>query len=672
MFVTKPPRLRSTMRLALAIALCWRSSCVVAATPGDDERELTTIPLEELVQIAVVTSASKFAQITSEAPSSVVVLTSADIRDFGWRTLADALATLPGLYVSNDRNYSYLGARGFLRPGDYNSRFLLLIDGVRTNDAVFDQALIGTEGLVDMSMVKRIEFVPGPGSAIYGSNALFGVINVITRDGSSMPGMHAAIAAGSYLERKASASYGWHSQNGADVLIAASVFARGGQDVYYPEFDTRDQNNGVAARLDHDRGHNVLFKAAYGDFALTATHVDRTKDVPTASFGVLFNTPHSTRDTQTGLALAWNRQLSPQVALAAGINWGRADYLAIGTYARVNGPTVNVDGAHARWYGVNVHATLTGLPGQKVVIGGETGFDTRQDQFNFDVRPYDSVLSDQRFANRSALFVEDEIRLPGGFIINAGMRYDLRSDSASRISPRVAVLNKLTPLDTVKLLYGTAFRSPNAYEKYHALAGSGGSLANENLRPERITTREIVLEHVLPGTGHATLSMYRYLMSDLINQELDAGTGLLVFRNLDYATMKGAEAALEHQFSGMRLRASAAWQMGRSGSGAELIESPRRLAKLNLVAPLKGSSAKLGSELVCSSSRQSNRGMVGGYCVSNLTLTVPRVLPNADLSLSLFNASDKRYADVASEAFRQDAIARQSRTLHAKLAYRFQ
>ena len=672
MFVTNPSRLRSTMRLALIIALGWRSSCVVAAPSGDDQRELTTIPLEELVQIAVVTSASKFAQITSEAPSSVVVLTAADIRDFGWRTLADALATLPGLYVSNDRNYAYLGARGFLRPGDYNSRFLLLIDGVRTNDAVFDQALIGTEGLVDMGMVKRIEFVPGPGSAVYGSNALFGVINVIMRDGSSMSGTQASVAAGSYRERKASASYGWHGQSGADVLIAASVFARGGQDLYYPEFDTPEQNNGVARRLDDDRAHNLLFKATYGDFALTANYVDRTKSVPTAGFGVLFNTANSTRDSQAGLALAWSRSLSPQVALAATINVRRADYLGISAYANVDGPIVNVDGDHARWYGVNVHATLTGLPGQKIVIGGESGFDTRQDQFNFDVRPFTSYLNDQRSAKRNALFAEDEVRLPGGFIINAGMRYDRRSDSAFRISPRLAVLNKLTPLDTVKLIYGSAFRAPNANEQHYASAGAGGSLANEHLRPEQITTREMVLEHVLPGTGHATLSMYRYLMSDLINQELDAGTGLLVFRNLDYATMKGAEAAFEHQFSGMRLRASAAWQMGRSGNGAPLIDSPQRLAKLNLVAPLKGSSAKFGSELVCSSSRLSRRGSVGGYCVSNLSLTVARVLPNADLSLSVFNSLDKRYADVASEAFRQDAIARQSRTLHAKLAYRFQ
>ena len=85
------------------------------------------------------------------------------------------------LCVSYDRDYAYLVARGFQRPGDYNSRFLLLVDGVRLNDAVYDQAPIGTDFPMDMDMVERIEYVPGPGSAVYGSNALLGMRAGTTR-----------------------------------------------------------------------------------------------------------------------------------------------------------------------------------------------------------------------------------------------------------------------------------------------------------------------------------------------------------------------------------------------------------------------------------------------------------------------------------------------------------
>lgn len=108
------------------------------------ETDLTELPLEQLMQVQV-SSASKYAQPASEAPASMSVITAADIKAYGWRTLADILRSLPGLYTNYDRSYTELGARGFLRAGDYDTRFLLLIDGYRTNDSIFDEAAIGTD-----------------------------------------------------------------------------------------------------------------------------------------------------------------------------------------------------------------------------------------------------------------------------------------------------------------------------------------------------------------------------------------------------------------------------------------------------------------------------------------------------------------------------------------------
>ena len=372
---------RVPSRAALhAIVCAVLLQCAHAAQAGDGDIDtLSTLPLEDLMQMRVVTTASKFAQPISDAPSSVVVLTAADIRDFGWHTLADALATLPGLYVTNDRNYAYLGARGFLRPGDYNSRFLLLVDGVRVNDAVYDQALIGTEGLLDMDMVKRIEFVPGPGSAVYGSNALFGVINVVTRDGSGLSGLQGALTGGTQGERRARTSYGWHGQNGADLLLSASAFNRTGRDLYFAEFDTPDTNNGIARRLDWDRAQNFLVKGSVKGVTLSASHVARTKGVPTGSFGAVFDTPNRTRDTQTSIGLTWSAQVAPALALAAQVQSGQADYVGTGLYPDDTGAIrLNIDGAHARWYGASVNATLTNLPRQKIVLGAELGRDPRR------------------------------------------------------------------------------------------------------------------------------------------------------------------------------------------------------------------------------------------------------------------------------------------------------
>jgi iron complex outermembrane receptor protein len=667
-----PPR-------ALPAIVCTALLACPAARAGADQdagdiRTLSTIPLEELMQMRVVTAASKFAQPISDAPSSVVVLTASDIRDFGWRTLADALATLPGLYVTYDRNYTYLGARGFHRPGDYNSRFLLLVDGVRINDAVYDQALIGTEGLIDMDMVKRIEYVPGPGSAVYGSNALFGVINVVTRDGSGLSGVQGAVTAGSAGERKARASYGWHGQNGADLLLSASAFNRTGRDVYYPEFDTPATNGGVAHHLDWDRAQNFLVKGSFGGVTLSASHVARTKGIPTASFGAVFNAPDSTRDTQTGIGLAWNGQLAPALALAVQLQSGQADYMGPGWYPDAAGvPRLNIDGAHARWYGATAHATLTNLPGQKIVIGAELGRDAHRDQYNYNEQPYELLLNDHRAGMRRAVFVEDEIRLPAGFLVNAGGRYD-DNDSADthRFSPRVAVVYKATPADTVKLIAGSAFRAANAYEMFYALPDmTTGMLPNPNLKPERIATRELVLEHTLAAGGHATLSLFRYAMDDLIGQQVDPGTGKLIFRNIDHADARGLEAALDRDFGAVRLRASYSWQLARGTGGAPLVDSPRHLAKANLTAPLGWRGGRVGAELLCSGPRLADQGTAGGYCVANVTVSALRLLPRAELSLSAYNATGKRYADVAGPAFVQTALAREGRTLAAKLDWRF-
>jgi iron complex outermembrane receptor protein len=105
--------------------------------------------LEQLMKIEIVFAGSKRAQDSRDVASSVSVVTAADIKEHGYRTLADVLRTLPGFYVSNDRNYSYVGIRGFSRPGDWNARVLLLLNGLRTNENVFDLAYIGEEFSVD-------------------------------------------------------------------------------------------------------------------------------------------------------------------------------------------------------------------------------------------------------------------------------------------------------------------------------------------------------------------------------------------------------------------------------------------------------------------------------------------------------------------------------------------
>ncbi|MDZ7813812.1 MAG: TonB-dependent receptor plug domain-containing protein [Ideonella sp.] len=135
-----------------------------------------------------VSTAARISQSAADAPAVTYVLTSGDIERYGLRNMEDILRTMPGLYTTSDTMFTYVGARGLGRSGDYNARLLFLIDGVRVNENIYDAGLLGGEFFVDVDLIERVEYAPGPGSPLYGNNAFFGVINVITKRGDKLRG----------------------------------------------------------------------------------------------------------------------------------------------------------------------------------------------------------------------------------------------------------------------------------------------------------------------------------------------------------------------------------------------------------------------------------------------------------------------------------------------------
>jgi outer membrane receptor protein involved in Fe transport len=650
-----------------------------------DSTKLTDLPIEELLTLEIY-SASKFVQKASEAPSAVSVVTAADIKTYGWRTLADALRSMRGLYVSNDRNYSYLGTRGFLRPGDYNTRFLLLIDGYRLNDGVFDQAPIGNEFPLDMDLVERVEFVPGPGSSIYGANAFFGVINVITKRARDMSGVRTGVEAGSYGKRDFRASYGARADNGAELLLAASSFSTKGEDIYSLEFDTPKNNNGTARGLDYDRGHKLFAKVLSGPFNLSFLYGERTKGVPTASFEQVFNDPRSrTVDMHHMVDAGYRAALADDTEFNLRLYAGSYEYL--GDYVYDRPPVlVNRDGATARWWGGELKLVSTGWRNQKIIAGIEYQDDYRRDQFNFDVQPVDAVparqinagananyLDDHRRGNRAGVYLQDEIMLRSDLLLNAGLRYDRNAATGGIFNPRLGLIYTPAATTTIKALYGSAYRPPNAYESYYMLAGAGGQHGNPDLKPEHIRSHELVVEQYLTPDTRVTASLYRNNVTDLITQVEDTADGLPVFRNLDRATAKGLELELEKAWhGGARLRASASVQRTvDGGTGAALVNVPRQLAKFNFSVPFGGDIWRAGVEAQYVGRRNTLQSETGGYWLGNLTLSTRRLIGGADLSASIYNLFDRRYADPASEQHVQDAIRQDRRTFRIKLSYAF-
>jgi len=655
----------------MVLSLCAAAPAAAADARDAPAADLTDLSIDQLMNLEVVT-ASKFAQRTSEAPAAITVVTSADIKAFGYRSLADVLRSVRGMYVTYDRYYSYLGARGFGRTGDYNSRVLLLVDGYRSNDPVYDSALIGPEFPVDVDLIDRVEVVSGPGSSIYGSNATFAVINVITKTPDENGGLQVSGDYGSFGSDSERLTYAKRWDSGLGLLLSATRANSDGQDLFFKEFDAPETNNGVAHNLDWQTSLKLLGKLAYRGFTLSAVHARREKAIPTSAWGALFNDPR----------LRWidaNTFVNLQYYKAIGARWTASSRLYYGQYAGhgfypYEDATVilNRDETIGRWWGGEL--TLTGRFGRhKLIVGGEFQDNFRQDQFNFNVEPAQQILEDRRSSTRTAAFAQDEVTVLSNLLLNAGVRYDKYSTVGETINPRLALIWSPRADTTFKLLYGTAFRAPNTYELYYN-DGGATSKANPLLKPERSRSYEILAEHWLRPNFHITVDAYYNEYNGLVDQVTDPLDGLLVYRNVGSAEAKGVEIDIERLFAGgARLRASYAWQITRNkDTGEEIINSPRSLGKINASVPILADKARIGAELQYMSLR---RTLAGGFAdahwITDVTVTSGRLGKNWELSGSLYNLFDARYGDPGGPELLQDQIVQDGRTFRVKLTKTF-
>lgn len=672
--IKSAPRVAAQRRFA-CVALAGVLAVSGAGPMQAAEADIADLPLEALLGLTVF-SASKFEQKISDAPSAVTIITAADIKTFGYRTISDVLRSIGGLYVFNDRNYEYLGARGFQRPGDYNSRILLLIDGQRLNDGIYDQAQIGQDFPLDLELVERIEYVPGPGSAIYGGNAFFGVINVITRTGDGLGTVLAGEAA-SRRSARGQVLFGKRLGNGADLVLAASKYGSRGTNLFFPEFaDPDTSEGGIAHGLDFERGARYFAKLRHEGLALSLGYAYRLKGVPTAAFGQVFDDPRSrTSDEQTWAAASLERNLSDTLALSGNLSWRRYRY--DGSYIYDYPPLIeNFDGARDRWWSGELKLVSTAFARHKLVAGGEMRRDMGALQFNFDSEG--EYLRDTRSSRRLGLYLQDEFTLNEQWIVNAGIRRDSNYLDSPQTSPRLALIYKPLPTTTLKLLYGSAFRSPNNYERYYG--GGANYKSNPDLLPERIRTTELVLEHYLNSSWRARAAAFSYRIKDLVTFTTDPDDGALVFRNVSQARAKGLEAETEKVWdNGTRLRLSYSLQSATDGdTGDRLTNSPMRLAKLNYQMPLWGDAARAGVEAQFSGPLNTvNGNRVPGYGMVNLTLVSRRLWPGVEVSAGIYDLLNRRRVDPPSEEHADSlgrtlrGIEQDGRTLRLRLSYTF-
>jgi outer membrane receptor for ferrienterochelin and colicins len=660
--------------LSLLIIICMSEISLAGETGQDFTADLRQMTIEELMQVEVTTvyGASKYEQKTTEAPSSVTLITSDEIRKYGYRTLADVLKSVRDFYVTNDRNYSYVGVRGFGRPSDYNSRILILVDGHRINDNIYDSAFIGQEFILDLDLIDHIEIVRGPGSSLYGTNAFFAVIDIFTRQGEALQKPEVSGEAGSFDTYKGRFSYGHKFTNNADLLLSGSVLDSKGQNLFLKEYDSPDSHNGVARDCDYERNYSLFSKLSYKGFMLEGAYVSRTKGIPTGAYETRINDQRNkTLDQRGYLDLGYTHTLDRQSAVQARIYYDSYSYH--GRYTYVEDPiTISHDIGRGDWFGGELKVISTILERHKLVLGTEYRYNLRETQKNYDDNPFALYLDDKRHSTVWALYMQDELQILKNLILNAGVRYDDYETFGSTINPRLALIYSPWTHTTIKLIYGKAFRTPNVYELY--FYDEITAKATLNLKPEKMKASEIIIEHYVGKDMLISVSGFYYKIKDLISQQTDPVDGLLFFQNLASVHASGIACEIMKKYdSGLEGRISYSFQETRDEqTGQILTNSPKHLAKVNLIVPFVKEKLFLGVEEQYMSKRKTLADREAeAFFITNLTLYSRELMKGMELSGSVYNLFDKNFGDPVGAEFRQDTIEQDGRSFRIKLTYRF-
>lgn len=641
------------------------------------EQSLDDVSLENLLSMQV-SSASKFLQNVSEAPSAVQIITADDIRRYGWRTVEEALNSLPGMYITQDKAYSFLGSHGFNMPGEYGTRFLLLLDGQHLNDNVYGQALISNDFPVDMGMISRIEYIPGPGSSLYGGNAMFGVINVITKSSDELPKHQASVTITQEGWREGRAMFNHQAENGLDFTAAVSRGVKQGKDLFYDYTLDRQGNviGGQTNGLDGSDYNRYFARINKGAFSFTAWANQRTIRPSAAIYFTNFNDPALlVQDTSSHVVLKYEKAINEDLSVEGRIAHASMTYGANLPYNDGTTNYINRDESNGHWWFSEARMMYTGQPHHKIIAGidGQSDINNTQSNYNININvpgfnPVNAIDSKKIYS----LYAQDDWSFRENWRLNIGLREDHVTELGNQTSPRLGLIWNAMDGTTIKLLSGKAFRSPSSYEKLYADGVS--YLQNTNLKSESIKSVEAVIDHKISGKQNLVATLFNYQIN--LIQQVPTTNGGLQFQNGSTLTARGLETAYRFKTeNGSRFTASLAVNHTLDATGQSVLNSPRWIVKADGSQPVKG--WLLGAELNIIGKREldwyrtGTRNTQGTQWTGNVNVVAPKLFSDLEVQLRILNIFDRKLMDPGTSDSTFPAIPRDGRLWQLGANYAF-
>lgn len=569
-------------RRILWLALCLTSG-LAAAGPSDEEDLALAFGDRDMVSIA-----TGGALPLRRAPAVASVITARDIAAMGATDLDQVLESVAGVHVSRWSAplipiYTFRGI-----VSQYNPQVLLLVNGIAITSAFTGNRSQAWGGL-PLENVARIEVIRGPGSALYGADALAGVVNIITKTADEIKGTEAGLRAGSFNERDAYLLHGG-THNGWQVAAYLRFGQTDGSDRLV-EKDVQTALDGVfhthaslaPGPVNAYRGAlDARIDVARDAWRLRAAYQERKVGIGVGLADAV--DPYGRLPEQREYVdLSYNQinwALDWDIQAVAGFNRHRQmvakpGFLLFPPGAFGGAFPQGVFGAPGNIIR-NDHGSVSALyhadARHRLRIGA--GFrsedmyaTTERKNFNFAVLPgigpallplgadieadKDPSLLYQQPNKRTVryVFVQDEWQLAKDWMLTTGLRHDRYTDFGGTTNPRLALVWDASYDVTLKLMHGRAFRAPSFTEQYSL--NNPVNIGNPNLAPERMRTTE------LSAGWQPTLDLK--LNATLF--ELELQDMIIATANSDPSTGKTFHNVGHHRGKGMELEAG--WDVSR-------------------------------------------------------------------------------------------------------------
>lgn len=502
----------------------------------------------------VVVTANKRPQSLQDVPVSVAVMDAVEMQSRNPQTIEDAMRYIPGVNITGGQ-VNIRGSSGYTKGA--GSRIILLLDGIPfiagdTGELIFEQIPVG--------QIDRIEVVKGASSALYGSSALGGVINVITKPIPENPETFVRTYGGLYSDPSYE-RWRWTDKDlgfgglsiGQSVkfgdLGVVAAFSRQVNDSYQANDFTRRYNIYLKARQDFSSENSLTMNFGYLsqyrglhnwwrniDSALLTPYVQRDDNVK------------STRQYLSGL---YTDALSDNVLLTVKGLWNNNDWFSTSVHddsaknwkRTPSGRFAETLESFANDYRIEAGATAI-IDNDHTVTGGITG------QF-FAVRS-DSALFGKHSGWTSALYAQDEWRINEDWTFTFGARVDMQrtgiGDTRPQFNPKLAGTYKADETTTLRASFGRGFRVPSVAEVFVGLELGGGinTVPNADLKPERSYAYEVGLAKHLGDIGTVDVAAFWTDYDNLIEPtpfQDQFGNYKIQWQNTPKARVQGFEAS---------------------------------------------------------------------------------------------------------------------------------